>query len=75
MLDTIPFTSVHSNLEHGLAILTQRALQPNYKAAGLMVHGRSTGLPGIIPKISKKTAIQNDLQTTFCMAAGHMAAL
>ena len=22
MLDTIPFTSVHSNLEHGLAILT-----------------------------------------------------
>ena len=23
MLDTIPFTSVHSNLEHGLAILTE----------------------------------------------------
>ena len=24
MLDTIPFASVHSNLEHGLAILTER---------------------------------------------------
>ena len=23
MLDTMPFTSVHSNLEHGLAILTE----------------------------------------------------
>ena len=23
MFDTIPFTSVHSNLEHGLAILTE----------------------------------------------------
>ena len=34
-----------------------------HKAAGLTVHGRSTGLPGIIPKISKETAVQNALQT------------
>ena len=40
-------------------------------------HGsrRSTGLPGIIPKISKETAVQNALQTTFCTAAGRTAAL
>ena len=30
-----------------------------HKAAGLMVHGHSTGLPGIIPKMSKEAAIQN----------------
>ena len=33
-----------------------------HKAAGLTVHGRSTGLPGIIPKISKEATIQNALQ-------------
>ena len=27
-----------------------------------MVHGRSTDLPGIIPKVAKKAAIQNTLQ-------------
>ena len=46
-----------------------------HKAAGLTVRGRSTGFPGIIPKISKKTTVQNDLLTTFCTAAGHTAAL
>ena len=48
---------------------------PIHKAAGLTVHGRSTGLPGIIPKISKETAVQNALQTPFCTAAGRTAAL
>ena len=48
---------------------------PIHKAAGLMVHGRSTGLPGIIPKISKETAVQNALQTPFCTAAGCLVAL
>ena len=28
-----------------------------HKAAGLTVHGRSTGLPGIIPKISKEAVV------------------
>ena len=46
-----------------------------HKAAGLTVHSHSTGLPGIIPKISKETAIQNTLQTPFCMAVGRPAAL
>ena len=30
-----------------------------HKAAGLTVHGRFTGLPGIIPKTSKETTVQN----------------
>ena len=30
-----------------------------HKAAGLMVHGRSAGFPGIIPKRSKEAAVQN----------------
>ena len=48
---------------------------PIHKAAGLTVHGHATGLPGIIPKISKETTIQNALQTPFCMATGHPVAL
>ena len=46
-----------------------------HKAAGLTVHGRSTGLPGIIPKISKEATMQKALQTPFCTAAGRTAAL
>ena len=46
-----------------------------HKAACLMVHGRFTGLPGIIPKISKEAAVQNALQGPFCTAAGCTAAL
>ena len=42
---------------------------------GVMVHGCSTGLPGIIPKISKEATIQNALHTLFCMAACYTAAL
>ena len=45
------------------------------KATGLTVHGRSTGLSGIIPKISKEAAIQNALQRLFCMVAGCTVAL
>ena len=37
-----------------------------HKAISLTVHGRSTGLPGIIPKISKEAV---------CMVAGCTAAL
>ena len=59
-------TTVH--FEHQLTALFT-------KAAGLTVHGHSTGLPGIIPKISKETAVQNALQTPFCTAAGGTAAL
>ena len=47
-----------------------------------MVHGRSTGLPGIIPVeqksvhwLSMGAAGRNDLQRSFCMAAGRTAAL
>ena len=46
-----------------------------HKATSLMVHGCSTGLPGIIPKISKEAAVQNALQRLFCMVAGCTAAL
>ena len=46
-----------------------------HKAAGLMVHSHSPGLPCIIPKISKEANVQNALQTPFCMAADCMAAL
>ena len=44
-------------------------------AASLTVHGRSNGLPGIIPKISKEATIKNALQTPFCTVAGCTAAL
>ena len=40
-----------------------------------MLHSSSTGLPGIIPKISKEDAVQNTLQRPFCMAAGCTVAL
>ena len=46
-----------------------------HKATSLMVHGCSTGLPGIIPKISKEVAVQNALQSLFCMVAGCTVAL
>ena len=39
------------------------------------VHDRSTGLPGITPKISKESTVQNALQTPFCRAASCTAAL
>ena len=48
------------------SIVHSNTIPPNsaiYKATGLTVHGRSTGLPGIIPKISKEAAVQNALQT------------
>ena len=53
-----------------------------HKAGGFTVHGRSTGLPSIIPVeqksvhwLSMGAAIQNTLQRPFCMAAGCMVAL
>ena len=53
-----------------------------HKASGFMVHGCSTGLPGIIPVeqksvhwLSMGAASRNDLQRSFCTVAGHMAAL
>ena len=46
-----------------------------HKAVGLAAHGRSTGLPAIIPKISKEAAVQNALQRLFCNTAGCTAAL
>ena len=51
-------------------------------AGGFMVHGRSTGLPGIIPVeqksvhwLSMGAASRNDLLRSFCTAAGSTAAL
>ena len=41
-----------------------------HKAAGLTVHGHSTGSPGIIPKIPKEATVQITLQRPFCTAAG-----
>ena len=52
MLDTIPFTSVHSNLEHGLAILTQRALvhsDLSYTTSLVEVQSRSDATSYAIP--------------------------
>ena len=53
-----------------------------HKAGGFMVHGCSTGLPGIIPVeqksvhwLSMEAAIQNTLQRLFCTASGCTAAL
>ena len=53
-----------------------------HKAGDFTVHGRSTGLPGIIPVeqesvhwLSMGAASRNDLLRSFCTAAGHMAAL
>ena len=47
-----------------------------HKAGGFMVHGRSTGLPGIIPVeqksvhwLSMGAAGRNDLKKSFCTAA------
>ena len=47
-----------------------------------MIHGRSTGLPGIIPVeqksvhwLSMGAAGRNDLLRLFCMVAGRTAAL
>ena len=64
-------------------------MQPEYinysaihKADGFTVHGRSTGLTGIIPVeqksvhgLSMGAAGRNDLQRPFCTAAGCTAAL
>ena len=43
MLETIPFTSVHSNLEHGLAILTESfsPLRSAYTTSLIEVQSRS----------------------------------
>ena len=53
-----------------------------HKAGSFTVHGRSTGLPGIIPVeqksvhwLSMGAARRNDLQRSFCMVAGRTAAL
>ena len=52
MLDTIPFTSVHSNLEHGLAILIERALVQSdlsYTTSLVEVQSRSDAISHAIP--------------------------
>ena len=53
-----------------------------HKAGGFMVHSSSAGLSGIIPVeqksvhwLSMGAAGRNDLQRSFCMAAGCTAAL
>ena len=53
-----------------------------HKASGFTVHGRSTGLPGIIPVeqksvhwLSMGAAGRNDLLRSFCTVTGHTAAL
>ena len=53
-----------------------------HKAGGFTVHGRSTGLPGIIPVeqksvhwLSMGATVQNALQRPFCMAVGCTATL
>ena len=53
MPDTIPFTSVHSNLEHGLAILTALVCSDvSYTTSLVEVQSRSDTISHAIPILS-----------------------
>ena len=61
-------SSAGSFVNHAVTALPKKPLASRFMAI-------STGLPGIIPKLSKEAAVENGVQRPFCMAAGCKVAL